>query len=109
VDGDLPPEIAVIEAAPGVRVIKVACELDMLSTPSLSDVLAEQLSQQPVGVIVDLSEFRLLSAKGLTALEAAWPRLRWTVTADSGLGRDLPEPGPSAGHPHGKFAPRRQR
>jgi anti-anti-sigma factor len=80
----VPAEIAVDEIQPGVRLVTVACELDMVSTPSLSEILTEELRRHPRAIIVDLTGCELLSGHALRALHGAHEHVgprTWLVLA----------------------------
>jgi anti-sigma B factor antagonist len=59
------------EPAPGVRVVRVAGELDLLTTPLLDRRLQSQLDRGPGHVVIDLSEVTFLAAAGLESLVTA--------------------------------------
>jgi anti-anti-sigma factor len=83
-DGEWAPEFGVIDVGPRIRLIKVACELDMLTAPTLRQILGQELRLRPHGVIIDLSKCRLLGAQGLRVLETAHQetvRGTWLVLA----------------------------
>ncbi|GAA4663192.1 MULTISPECIES: STAS domain-containing protein [Amycolatopsis] len=58
-------------ADPGVVVLSVAGDLDMLTSPQLADSLRELLDQHPRTVVVDLSKVDFLGSAGLAALVGA--------------------------------------
>jgi anti-sigma B factor antagonist len=56
---------------PGVRVVRVAGELDLLTTPRLDSLLLRQIEQGGRHVVVDLSEVIFLGASALGSLVRA--------------------------------------
>ena len=69
-----------------VVVVTVAGELDLLTTPQLTDAIESAASRSPVGVIVDLSKLEFLASAGMNALVAANREIsrlaRFAVVAD---------------------------
>jgi anti-sigma B factor antagonist len=65
------PELSVSQAADGVCVISVSCELDMTTTPALGQLLTQELAGQPRSLVVDLSRCEFMSSSGLAVLVAA--------------------------------------
>lgn len=59
------------QPAPGVRVVRVAGELDSLTAPLLDHHLQTHLQRGGSHVVLDLSEVTFLSAAGLTSLITA--------------------------------------
>src|ERR1043166_8334961 len=83
-DGEWAPEFGIIDVGARIRLVKVACELDMLTAPTLRQILGQELRLRPHGVIIDLSQCRLLGAHGLRVLETAHQetvRGTWLVLA----------------------------
>lgn len=64
------PELSVTYPGEGVCVIGVHCELDMLTAPSLSQLLSQELGAGH-RVVVDLAGCGFLGSSGLAALVAA--------------------------------------
>jgi anti-sigma B factor antagonist len=62
---------AIDQLAPGVRVVRMAGELDSLTAPLLDRHLQRHLHEGGGHLIVDLSEVTFLSAAGLTSLVTA--------------------------------------
>lgn len=56
---------------PGVRVVQVADELDMVTAPHLNSHLLDQIDKRDGHVVVDLSAVTFLGAAGLTSLVTA--------------------------------------
>jgi anti-sigma B factor antagonist len=56
---------------PGVRVVQVAGELDMVTAPHLDSCLLDQIDKRDGHVVVDLSAVTFLGAAGLTSLVKA--------------------------------------
>ena len=61
-------QLKVEEPAPGVRVIRVAGELDVLSAPTLEDSVHPQLACGSHGLIIDLTELSFLGCAGILVL-----------------------------------------
>lgn len=59
-----------------VAVLTVAGDLDMLTSPQLTESLTEILDRQPRTVVVDLSKVDFLGSAGLAALVTAHERAR---------------------------------
>jgi anti-sigma B factor antagonist len=59
------------DLAPGVRVLTVAGELDMLSTPMLAEQISQEFAGGPQHLILDLSEVSFLGSSGLQVLAQA--------------------------------------
>lgn len=62
---------AIDQSVPGVRVVYVAGELDLLTTPLLDQRMRGQIDVGGGHVVVDLSEVTFLGAAGLTSLSSA--------------------------------------
>lgn len=54
-----------------VVVLKVEGTLDMVSAPQLSESILTALTNEPAGIIADLSEVEFLASAGMTVLIAA--------------------------------------
>jgi anti-sigma B factor antagonist len=63
--------VAIDQPMPGVRVIRVAGELDMLTAPQLDSCLLSQIDVHGRHVVVDLSKVTFLAATGLGSLVRA--------------------------------------
>jgi len=61
-------KLSVQEPRPGVRVIMVAGELDMLSAPTLEQAVHDQWVQGLRGLIIDLTELIFLGCAGILVL-----------------------------------------
>jgi len=59
------------QSMPGVRVVRVAGELDMLTAPQLASCLLSQIDARGGHVVVDLSAVTFLAAAGLGSLVRA--------------------------------------
>ena len=57
--------VAIDQPMPGVRVVRVAGELDMLTAPQLDSCLLSQIDGRGEHVVVDLSKVTFLGAAGL--------------------------------------------
>jgi anti-anti-sigma factor len=66
--GGQQPELTVTHPRPGLCVIEVRCELDMLTGPSLTQLLLQELGGECRGLIVDMSGCEFLGSSGLAAL-----------------------------------------
>ena len=64
----------------GVGVVEVRCELDMLTAPSLTQLLAQQLAQGCQVLVVDLGGCDFLGSSGLAVLVEARERAINTST-----------------------------
>jgi anti-anti-sigma factor len=64
--GDL--RLSVQEPLPGVRVLLVGGELDMLTAPALAEEIGSQLAADPQTVIIDLTGVSFLGSSGLFVL-----------------------------------------
>jgi anti-sigma B factor antagonist len=73
-NGSEQPELSVVYPAEGICVIKVHCELDMVTAPSLTQLLAQELAADHRGVVVDLSGCGFLGSSGLASLVEARER-----------------------------------
>jgi anti-sigma B factor antagonist len=62
------PELTVTHLQPGLCVIEVRCELDMLTGPSLAQLLLQELGGECRGLIVDMGGCEFLGSSGLAAL-----------------------------------------
>jgi anti-sigma B factor antagonist len=62
------PELTVIHPRAGLCEIEVRCELDMLTGPSLTQLLLQELGDECRGLIVDMSGCEFLGSSGLAAL-----------------------------------------
>lgn len=60
---------------PGVAVLAVAGDLDMLTSPALAAALEEALDARPRTVVVDLSKVDFLGSAGLAVLVSAHERI----------------------------------
>jgi anti-sigma B factor antagonist len=60
--------VRVLWPAPGVAVIEVVGEVDLLTTPQLSVAVRRQLDEHPRTLVLDLHEVRFLGASGLAVL-----------------------------------------
>jgi len=89
-NGHLPP-LAVSRPAPGVAVIAVSCELDMMTVPAFEQLLAQEARAGHRVLIVDLSGCGFMGSSGLAALVEAHDRGRRSGTplALAGLSRTL--------------------
>jgi anti-sigma B factor antagonist len=63
--------VAIDQPMPGVRVVRVAGELDMLTAPQLDSCLLSQIDVRGGHVVVDLSKVTFLGAAGLGTLARA--------------------------------------
>ena len=63
--------VAIDQPMPGVRVVRVAGELDMLTAPQLASCLLRQIDARGGHVVVDLSKVTFLGAAGLGSLVKA--------------------------------------
>jgi anti-sigma B factor antagonist len=61
-------KLSVQEPRPGVRVIMVAGELDMLSAPTLEQAVHDQWVEGLRGLIIDLTELIFLGCAGILVL-----------------------------------------
>lgn len=61
-------QLSVQEPRPGVRVIMVAGELDMLSAPTLEQAVRDQWVEGLRGLIIDLTELIFLGCAGILVL-----------------------------------------
>lgn len=57
-----------LELIPGVRVISVRGELDILTAPALVKRIGQELAGGPRGLILDLSRLAFLGSSGISAL-----------------------------------------
>jgi len=57
-----------LELIPGVRVISVRGELDILTAPALVKRVGQELAGGPRGLILDLSQLGFLGSSGISAL-----------------------------------------
>jgi anti-sigma B factor antagonist len=65
------PELSVGYPADGMCVIRVNCELDMVTAPSLTQLLTQEVAAGHRAVVVDLAGCGFLGSSGLAALVAA--------------------------------------
>ena len=63
--------IVIDRPLPGVRVVQVAGELDMVTAPHLDSRLLDQIDKRDGHIVVDLSAVTFLGAAGLTSLVRA--------------------------------------
>ena len=63
--------VAIDQPMPGVRVVRVAGELDLLTAPQLDSCLLSQIDARGGHVVVDLSKVTFLAAVGLGSLVKA--------------------------------------
>lgn len=86
-NGSEQPELSVAYPAEGICVIKVHCELDMVTAPSLTQLLAQELAADQRAVVVDLSGCGFLGSSGLASLVEARERatVRGITLALAGL------------------------
>lgn len=86
-NGSEQPELSVVYPAEGICVIKVHCELDMVTAPSLTQLLAQELAADQRAVVVDLSGCGFLGSSGLASLVEARERatVRGITLALAGL------------------------
>ena len=56
------------QPAEGVSVVQVGGELDMLTAPTLIELLSGALASQPRNLIIDITEVTFLGSSGLRAL-----------------------------------------
>jgi anti-sigma B factor antagonist len=63
--------VAIDQPMPGVRVVRVAGELDMLTAPQLASCLLSQIDARVGHVVVDISKVTFLGAAGLGSLVKA--------------------------------------
>lgn len=63
--------VAIDQPMPGLRVVRVAGELDMLTAPQLDSCLLSQIDARGEHVVVDLNKVTFLGAAGLTSLVRA--------------------------------------
>jgi anti-sigma B factor antagonist len=75
-------------------VISVAGTVDMLSSPSLAAALTACLDDNPVAMIVDLSETEFLASAGLSVLTSAAES-----AAESGIGFGIVADSPATSRP----------
>jgi anti-sigma B factor antagonist len=61
-------QLSVQEPRPGVRVITIAGELDMLSAPTLEEAVHDQWVEGLRGLIIDLTELIFLGCAGILVL-----------------------------------------
>jgi anti-sigma B factor antagonist len=66
--GGQQPELTVTHPRAGLCVIEVRCELDILTGPSLTQLLIQELSGECRGLIVDMSGCNFLGSSGISAL-----------------------------------------
>ncbi len=64
-------ELTVAHPGPGVCVVTVNGELDLLTAPLLDACVREQLAARPLHLVLNLEPVRFLSARGLTCLQQA--------------------------------------
>jgi anti-anti-sigma factor len=60
----------VVLRRPGLRIVQVMGELDMLTAPALRDCLRIQLIMKPNTLVIDLNEVEFLGAAGVRVLMA---------------------------------------
>jgi anti-sigma B factor antagonist len=65
-------QLAVTEAAPGVRVLHVEGEVDLLTAPTLEEGINQQLTHSPPDLIIDLTEVSFLACAGIHVLNRAY-------------------------------------
>jgi anti-sigma B factor antagonist len=63
--------VVIDQSMPGVRVVRVAGELDMLTAPQLASCLLSQIDARGGHIVVDISKVTLLGAAGLGSLVRA--------------------------------------
>ncbi|MDQ2789009.1 MAG: STAS domain-containing protein [Actinomycetota bacterium] len=61
-------DLSVTDPAPGVCVVGVGGELDMLTAPMLTGCLDEQLANAPSHLVIDMQAVRFLGCSGLNTL-----------------------------------------
>jgi anti-anti-sigma factor len=70
----------------GIVVLAVRGELDLLTSPQLTEAITASLADEPVALIVDLSELDFLASAGMSVLiqanDAAGKARRFAVIAD---------------------------
>jgi anti-sigma B factor antagonist len=64
-------DVSVERSEPGLAVVQVSGEIDMLTTPILQAAVEKQLSQDVRTLVIDLSAVTFLASSGLAALVAA--------------------------------------
>lgn len=79
--GEQRPELTIVRPRAGLSVIEVRCELDVLTAPSLTRLLLQELEDGCRGLIVDLSGCEFLGSSGLSA--QAEPTNSWITGASS--------------------------
>jgi anti-sigma B factor antagonist len=69
-----------------IATISVVGELDMLTAPQLRQAIADSLRRGPASLVIDLTNVRFLSCRGmrelLAARDAAGPEVPVTIAAD---------------------------
>ncbi|HEY0577674.1 MAG TPA: STAS domain-containing protein [Pseudonocardia sp.] len=78
----------IVHRRPGLRIVQVKGELDILTAPALLECLRLQLLMAPTMLVLDLSEVEFLAAAGLSALLVArhtGERLGCDVLLSNGL------------------------
>lgn len=90
-NGGEQPELSVAYPAEGVCVVGVRCELDMVTAPSLTQLLTQELAAGHRAVVVDLAGCGFMGSSGLAALVEARDRAteRSTTLALAGLTRTV--------------------
>jgi anti-anti-sigma factor len=67
-NGEHQPELSVEHPQPGFCVIKVSCDIDMLTVPTLTQLLNQEIDADYQALVVDLSECDFIGSSGLAAL-----------------------------------------
>ncbi|HEY0578491.1 MAG TPA: STAS domain-containing protein [Pseudonocardia sp.] len=65
------PEFSVSNPADGVCLVSIRCELDMLTTPSLGQLLTQELTGGARVLVLDFADCDFIGSAGLATLVAA--------------------------------------
>lgn len=79
-NGDEQAELSVAYPGKGICVIQVRCELDMLTAPSLAQLLTQELAAGHRALVVDLAGCDFMGSSGLATLVAARDQARESGT-----------------------------
>jgi anti-sigma B factor antagonist len=64
-------QLTVTEATPGVRVLHVIGEVDLLTAPKLEEGIHQQLADSPSDLIIDLTGLSFIACAGIHVLNRA--------------------------------------
>jgi anti-sigma B factor antagonist len=70
-DDVAPAELAVAQLTENISVITVSCELDMVTSPALGQLLTQELDNGHRAVLVDLCQCGFMGSSGLAVLIGA--------------------------------------